>query len=305
MISTLADEPRALRASEIFCRDVTRRQARNFYYGLKLLPEPKRSSMFALYAWMRCADDLADTGVGNSALSARAQAGDPHRRVEEFRLATRLAARENRIPDQDPWPGWAAFIACVRRHGVDPALFDAMIDGQKQDLDFIEPETFDQLRLYCHRVAGVVGLASIAIWGHTGGAQTQAMADDRGIAFQLTNILRDIREDARRGRIYLPRAELARFGLARQDIIQGRDSIRFGEFMRWQIQRAESFYRRSQELDIRITAESRPALAAMTAIYHGILLKIAAAPARVLHGRVGLGGLAKARIAWRAWRDGA
>ncbi len=359
----------ALAASYQFCRDVTRRVGRNFYYGMKLLPPAKRSSLFALYAWMRRADDLADATTAES-IPQRIEM------LEQFRRATRLAIaldgatpaaagplsgkpwpswgelalthglpaaptrpvapvprtpRENEdganladiapigespwetfsevvppgpphpaILKTDDWSGWLAFRDCVHRHRLPAALFDAMIDGQQQDLAFVEPATFDQLERYCYRVAGVVGLANIHIFGYTGGSATEALAVDLGTAFQLTNILRDLREDAQRGRIYLPRDERQRFAVTLADILASRSGPHFDEFMQWQIRRAEDLYKRSAPLEARICADSRPALLAMTGVYHGLLKRISRDPRRVLHGRVRLGALTKTAIAWRA-----
>jgi 15-cis-phytoene synthase len=148
----------------------------------------------------------------------------------------------------------------------------------------------------------VIGLASIYIWGFEGGEETEELAVERGVAFQLTNILRDLREDAARGRLYLPRAEMREMGVSEDDVMSGRDGDAFERFMRFQIERAESIYQRSALLEDRIDRDSRPTLRAMTEIYHGILTKISADPRRVLSERVSLSVLSKLRIGWRAVR---
>jgi phytoene synthase len=290
-------------ASREYCRRVTQQQAKNFYYGLRLLPEPAKSSMFALYAWMRRADDLADDSA-HLPLMERQLLLDEFRQLTHQAISTPAADAPESIAvaGAASWPGWAAFADCVARHKIPRHLFDAMIDGQKQDLEFHQPLTDADLREYCYRVAGVVGLASIYIWGFSGGAETEAMAIDRGIAFQLTNILRDVREDAERQRIYFPLDTMRQCGLSAQELMTGGASASFVELMRHHIGHAERLFQQSAGLDQRISAENRSALMAMTAIYHGILRKIAAEPQRVLRGRVRLGKLSKICIALQCWR---
>ena len=152
-------------------------------------------------------------------------------------------------------------------------------------------------------MAGVVGLASIYIWGFEGGAETEALAVDRGVAFQLTNILRDLREDAARGRTYLPTEELARFGATDADLRRREASRPFMDLMRFQIDRAEAYYAKSAPLEECIQADSRPTLVAMTEIYHQLLKRVAVEPERVLRERVSLSLVSKLMIGWRAARS--
>ena len=177
-----------------------------------------------------------------------------------------------------------------------------MIAGQRQDLQPTPFGDFPQLYEYCVRVAGVVGIASIYIWGFEGAERTEAMAIDRGVAFQLTNVLRDLREDAARGRMYLPVKDLADMHVREEDLRSGRESREFRDLMQFQIERAEAYYKRSAGLEERISPECRPTLVAMTGIYHGLLKKVAARPQRVLRERVSLSLAAKLYIGWRAIR---
>jgi len=281
--------------SRSFCEQLTRRAARNFYYGLKLLPEPKRSAMFALYAYMRLVDDIADGDDGQSHQERALE-------LERWRQETR-AVLSGELPDPDNSHDlWPAVEEMVHTYRLPTHLFDDVIAGQQQDLQFTGFAQFEPLRDYCYRVAGVVGLASIYIWGFEGGAETEALAIDRGIAFQLTNILRDLREDAANDRIYLPTDELAQFGVTADDLRSARGGKRFLDLMRFQIDRAESFYMRSATLEQRVSADSRPTLATMTEIYRRLLRKVAQEPERVLHERVSLSLLSKLRIGWRASR---
>ena len=183
-----------LEQSRAYCEQLTKTYARNFYYGLRLLPEEKRASMYALYAWMRLVDDIADHEDGRTL---------DHRAAElELWRAQTHAALDGDTPAsakgftpptlRDSVQLWPAFQDMASRHHVPRKIFDEVIAGQVQDLSPIVFHTFDQLHEYCYRVAGVVGLASIYVWGFTGGAETEELAIHRGLAFQLTNILRDL-----------------------------------------------------------------------------------------------------------------
>jgi phytoene synthase len=190
----------------------------------------------------------------------------------------------------------------VGTHRVPEALFVEMIAGQRQDLEPVRIADFAALESYCYRVASVVGLASLYVWGFEGGEETLELGVARGVAFQLTNILRDLREDAVRGRCYLPAEEMKRFGVSADAVAQGVDSREFRELMGFQIERAEGFFQESSDLEERIAKDSRPTLRAMTEIYHGLLRKIAEKPERVLHDRISLSTWAKLRIGWTAMR---
>jgi phytoene synthase len=249
--------------------------------------------MFALYAYMRLVDDIADEEDGRS---VQQRLDD----LEAWRLQTH-AVLDGQLPDtnHDLWP---AFANMVWQYNLPAKLFDDVIAGQRHDLEPTPIESFDALNEYCYRVAGVVGLASIYIWGFVGGAETEQLAVDRGVAFQLTNILRDLREDASRGRLYLPQDELAAAGLSEADIREEIGGEPFRQMMRFQIDRAQAYYEKSAPLERCISRDCRPTLVAMTDIYRGLLVKIADEPERVLHERVSLSLFSKLRIGWRAAR---
>jgi 15-cis-phytoene synthase len=301
--------PVGLERSREYCAQLTRQAARNFYYGLKLLPEPKRSAMFALYAYMRLTDDIADAGLVGEAIDLKepeSVAADPAEvrmeLLEAWRGRTHAALR-GELGWDGHCPLWPAFAEVARHYNLTADLFDEVIAGQEQDL---RPEVFDnfeQLERYCYRVAGVVGLASIRIWGYEGGPETEKLAIDRGVAFQLTNILRDLREDAAGGRIYLPREDLRIVGVSEDELLSCRGGEAFLDLMGREIDRARSYYDRSAALESRVHPDSRPTLIAMTEIYRGLLDKIAADPMRVLRERVSLSLLSKLRIGWRATRS--
>jgi len=293
-------DAQTLAQSREFCRALTKREARNFYYGLKLLPEPKRGAMYALYGYMRLVDDIADDDAQRRTLAQR------RADLDQWEAATRqaiaAAAGRGELPAGNPV--WPAFADMVRTYGVPAKVFDDMIAGQRQDLEPVAIPDFAALHEYCYRVASVVGVASLYVFGFDGGAETLKLGVDRGIAFQLTNILRDLREDAAppRLRCYLPADELARFGVTANALAGGQAEPGFLELMKFQVRRAGEFYERSASLESHIQADARPTLSAMTAIYRGILEKIAAQPQAVLHGRVRLSKWAKLRIGWRAMR---
>jgi len=271
--------PGRLAASRAHCERLTRRRARNFYHGMKLVPEPKRSAMYALYGWMGQADDLADA------------AGTPEQKtaaLEAFRRQTYRVID----PDTDPaqWPEdpiWPAVADLVRTYRIPRKYLDQMIDGQLLDQRRSRYGSFEQLYDYCYKVASVVGLSCIEIWGYEGGAATRQLSEWRGIAFQLTNILRDVREDAGRGRVYLPAEDFDVYELNPAMFTVGRPQAALAGF-RAVIERARHHYEKSAPLDSYVHPDGRQ-------------------PEAVLRGRrVRLGRLHKGWIALSApWRRGA
>jgi len=287
-----------LRKSREFCREITKREAKNFYYGLKLLPEPKRSAMYALYAYMRLVDDIADDESNGRTVGQRRADLDQWEQLT--REAIGAAGGDGEVPrGHILWPAFAEMVGTYR---VPLKVFEDMIAGQRQDLEHVAIPNFAALYDYCYRVASVVGVASLYVWGFEGGEETLKLGVEKGVAFQLTNILRDLREDSARGRCYVPSDELARFGVTAEEIGRGVVTPGFLRLMAFQVERAEGFYARSSALEQRVQLDSRPTLRAMTAIYHGLLLKIAENPARVMTGRVRLSKWAKLMIGWRAMR---
>jgi phytoene synthase len=280
------------------CRQVTRAEARNFYYGLKLTPEPKRSALYAIYAWMRRADDLVDE-VGGDVSNRREN-------LERFRAATDVMM-EGDSECEDPVLIGLGHV--VDQYGLDASLLHAMLDGQLEDLDHREYETFEDLKAYCYRVASTVGLLCIRIWGYED-KRAEAMAIDRGLAFQLTNIIRDFREDFEMGRLYLPRSEFQRHGLTPEQLLDESNPPKASDVERFileQVDRAEMHYLNSQSLESLIHHSCAPSLWAMTSIYRGTLDKIRREPLKILEAqRVSLNSLQKSSIAlqakWRAFK---
>jgi phytoene synthase len=287
------DEAVRLARSDDYCRELSRTQAKNFYYGMKLTPPDQRRSMFALYAWMRRADDLAD------------ESGDAAGKEAALR---RFEAQTDQVIDGDAAamgddPLWPAVRRMVLEHRIPRQHLHDMIAGQLLDQRVTCYATFDQLYDYCYKVASVVGLCCLEIWGYDGGAETRRMAEWRGVAFQLTNILRDVAEDARRDRVYLP-GEWCGGTCPEPSTILGPESGRLGPGLTMLAARAEEYYRRSEELDQRVHPGGRACLWAMTQIYLGLLRKMLPDPSVALRRRVRLSGWRKGWIALRAtWRS--
>jgi phytoene synthase len=266
---------------------VARAQARNFYYAFAVLPVDRRNALCAVYAFMRYCDDISD---GGAALS------DKRALLEAWRGAL-AAAYDGEYGDSRILP---AFHDTVRRFNIPRAYFDALIDGAQMDLTVRRYETFDELYQYCYRVAGVVGLVCIEIFGYQD-ERARGYAESCGIAFQLTNILRDVREDGALGRIYLPQEDLRRFGYAEEELLRGEVNERFLRLMEFEVARAREYYQRALPLVPLIERGSRPALRAMMAIYAGILDRIEQSGYDVFAERAQLSHWEKVGIAARAW----
>jgi phytoene synthase len=275
-------------AARRHCRTVTRRRARNFYWGLRLLPEPQRTASYVIYAWMRRADDIVDDAADPS--EARGQ-------LDAFRAATD-GALHGRVSADDLL--FVALADLAARHRLPADQFHAVLDGQRDDLEGRTYETIEDTLAYCRRVASSVGLICIEIWGYHD-ERGPALAVDRGIAFQLTNILRDLTPDARTGRCYLPAADLKRHNLSASKLLAWADPPRCGAFIQEQVARAESYYRHSAPLDSMVATACRPTLWAMTRIYHDLLAAIGRRPRLVAGGRpVRLSGPRKVLIMLQA-----
>ena len=217
--------------------------------------------MCAIYAFMRYADDISDQA-------------DPTRDtrvalLDRWRRSFQIALQGDYGND----PILPAFHETVTKYAIPSQYFSDLIDGVRSDLSTTAYRTFDDLYRYCYRVASVVGMTTIHVFGFDS-PEALRLAEKCGIAFQLTNILRDIPEDARLGRVYLPQEDLQRFGLAAEDLGKGHSSKRFRELMEFEWQRTESFYQQSAPLLKMVRPESRAALWAMISIYHRLLRRI-------------------------------
>lgn len=294
--------PQTIQESYAFCHEVMRTAARNFYFGMRLLPEAKRNAMYALYGFMRRCDDLTDDPLpptGDPQEARLTSDAERRRRLAAWRDQTHAAIDRPICSD----PIWPAFHDTVRRFQIPRQIFDDAIDGQMQDLEQSVYPTFDELYRYCYRVASTVGIAAVHIWGFRH-ERAIRLAEQRGIAMQLTNILRDIREDAARGRQYLPTEDFDRFGLTPRDMNDPQQQRQFDALLAFQAERAAAYYRQSAELEELITPDSRPTLQIMTGIYSRILERIRDNPHLILIRRVSLSTFEKlslvARHTWHA-----
>jgi phytoene synthase len=276
-----------LEESYRLCGDIARRTAKNFYYSFLVLPAEKRRAMCAIYAFMRRSDDIAD-GAANPALATEG--------LRAWRASVDAAFQGRECTE----PVLPALADTVRRYRIETRYFFELLDGTEMDQTITRYETFDDLYKYCYHVASVVGLIVLPIFGYSD-PSALGPAEACGIAFQLTNILRDVKEDAQLGRVYLPREDLRRFGVPETDILEGNATPQFLELMKFEAGRAREFYRKAQPLLGMIDADSRATLAVMIGIYGGILDKIEGSGFAVFDGRVRLTAAEKFWIVMKNW----
>lgn len=275
-----------------FSRRIARSRARNFYYSFALLPKDRRNAICAVYAFMRRADDIADSGT--AAAPARM------RQLDALREELAAALAGNHCEDLV----LLAVRDTVQRYEIPDRYLFELIEGMRSDLSAPLPRSFDELYRYCYQAAAVVGVTTVHILGFET-KEAIPLAEKCGIAFQLTNILRDIAEDATLGRVYFPIQELEEFGLSRDDFLARSvrpSDERFQRFMDFQWRRAEAFYQESAALLPLISPASRASLWTMVAIYHGVLERIRRANYNVLERRVRLTIWNKLWIVTRALR---
>ena len=255
---------RDLAASYVFCRQIARTRARNFYYSFLLLSAEQRDAMCAIYAFMRYCDDISEAdGASRASIDRWRQDLD--------------CALVGRLPDNPLWP---AFADTVARYRIPHAYFHEMIDGVSGDLEPRQIQTFDELYRYCYQVASVVGLTIIHIFGFEN-PEALKLAEQCGIAFQLTNILRDVREDYENHRVYIPDEDIARFGA---DLTKRDD--RFVTLMAFEAARANDYYEKSRPLIQMVDARSRASLWALIEIYLRLLKRIERSRFDVLSRRI-------------------
>jgi phytoene synthase len=287
-MGVLGDFHESLAADFAHCAEITRKSSSNFYYAFKLLPGPRRRALCATYAFCRFIDDIADDD------SVR----QPAMLLERWREELERVYRGN------PTRAISRALAdSVRRFTIPKNHFEEIIDGVEMDLGRKRYQSFEELRLYCYRVASAVGLICIEIFGYRN-PQARSYAESLGIAFQLTNILRDVREDAGRGRIYLPLEDLERFAVKEEEILGGRHSDRFERLMEFEAVRAREFYAAAE---YSLPPEDRPRLLAaeaMRLIYSALLHRIEKSRYRVMDGKIGLSAPHKILLVGQAWATG-
>jgi len=270
-----------------YCQEKAAKSGSSFYYSFMFLPKQKREAITALYAFCREVDDVVDECT--------------ELKVAQVKLAWWKDEVRNLYLKKPIHPVTKALEPVIQQFQLDEEHFHEIIDGMEMDLNFNRYEDYKQLQLYCYRVASVVGILSAQIFGFEN-RKTLKFAHDLGMAFQLTNIIRDVGEDARRNRIYLPLDELAKFNVTEDDILKSRESDAVKRLLDAQIERAEMYYDKAlNELPAEDKKSQRVGLI-MTAIYRTLLREINADGAeKVLNARISLGTLRKLWIAFSTW----
>ena len=263
-----------LDAAYDLCRRITKAEAKNFYYAFRTLPAVKRRAIYAAYAFCRLCDDISDEDMSRE------------ERLKGFSgVRESLAqARQDRYEE----PVYVALGDAAIRFSIPWEHFDDIIAGVEMDLDISRYETFDDLREYCHKVASVVGLVSIRIFGHDEHPEVETYAVDLGLAMQLTNILRDIKEDAGRDRVYIPQNELHRFEVSEIDLTNGVVTGPYRELMRFQVGRAREFFDSGRKLIPLLEPDARACTAVLIGVYSSILDRIEASDYDVFSRSVSL-----------------
>ncbi len=278
------------------CAAVTRREAANFYYGIRLLPRAKFEALCAIYALARQVDDIGDGDL---------PAAEKLTQLERVRAA--IEQPERRSDD----PVITALAGAERNFPIPRDAFVDLIDGVQMDLAGTQYESFDELVVYCRRVAGSIGRLCLSVFG-SADPGAFALADDLGVALQLTNILRDVREDALNGRVYLPAEDLRRFGWPAQGggdagaiaAVRPEQPGALPALVHFEAARNREWFERGNQLIALLDRRSGACALAMSRIYSGVLARIDARPERILEGRVSLPALAKTGVALRSlvWR---
>ena len=251
----------SLDESYSYCKSLTRRTAGNFYFSFLTLPRKLLRDMCVLYAYMRVSDDIGD--------DEHAAIDDRKQQLSQWKAESQSALEGGEYSH----PVFPALVDLVARHKIPSEHLLAVLDGIQMDLENRSFETFEDLQDYCYHVAGAVGLCCIHIWGFHDSRAIEC-AIDCGLAFQLTNILRDLGEDAKIPRVYLPQEDLLRFELTADDIARHCGDPRFVELMRFEVERARSYYKQAEKLFDYIDPPGRPILSAMMRIYGGLLNEI-------------------------------
>jgi phytoene synthase len=293
----VSEHPLQLRAAYGICRHIARSAAKNFYYGFLVLPARKRNALSAVYAFMRHADDISD----NPSIPVEQRRG----KLAEWMNALRRVVDGERTDD----PVLMALADTQKSFNISLDLLEKLVQGTAMDLPEgptgqrsdssanvrLQYQTFDQLYDYCYHVASVVGLICIRIFGYRD-PHAEKLAEQTGVAFQLTNIIRDVKEDSQLGRVYLPSEDLHRFGVDAHALTNGNAAAVFRPVLEFEAQRARELYRSSEELLPLIDDDSQPALWTLVEIYRRLLERIAKRGYDVFSGRVRLSTAEKVGI---------
>lgn len=270
-----------------YCKNKAAQSGSSFYYSFLILPPDKRDAITALYAFCREVDDIVDS-----------HSEDHIKRIKLAWWRDEIGSLYRGTPQH---PISRALARHLERFNLAEEYFQEILDGMLMDLDVSRYASFRELSLYCYRVASVVGILSAEIFGYQD-RQTLKYAHDLGIAFQLTNIIRDVYEDIQRDRLYLPQDELQQFGVKVEDLRQQRHTPAFAQLMQHQIERAETYYERAMQALPEVDRYAQRAGLIMAEIYRSLLQKIIADDRQVLTQRIALTPLRKLWIAWQTRR---
>lgn len=266
------------------CQQITKREAKNFYYGFLSLPAPKRYAIYAAYAFCRQCDDAVDT-----------QGGEEQKLRALHQARWRLLQCYAGLPTD---PVSVALHDAIAHYHIPRAYFEELLEGMAMDVQRSRYQTFQDLYSYCYRAASVIGLICIEIFGYRR-PQAKTFAVDLGLAMQLTNILRDIKEDGERGRIYLPQQELRDFGVSEDDLLAGNMTDAMRALLRFQVRRARKYFASGIRLLPLLPPRSRICTAVLQGIYSEILERIEEADYDVSSKRISLSTLEKTQLmAW-------
>lgn len=268
------------------CKRIAKQNAKNFYYAFRTLPLAKRQAIYAAYAFCRHCDDIADGDY--SADEKRRLFGLTRERLVEF----------HEIQTGDPV--FAALNDASQLFGIPVRYFDEVIEGVEMDLSWSRFQDFEELKTYCYKVASVVGLICIEVFGYED-PRAKEFAVDFGIAMQLTNILRDVKEDAQQGRIYLPQNEIASFGYSERELMDGVINDAFLDLMRFQAERARRYFASGERLLPLLSPESKACPAVLHEVYKTLLDRIEDSGFDVFEQRISLRRREKLLITARLW----
>ena len=285
-MTSLTRDSVSLEEAYSYCRSLTRQRARNFYFAFLSLPSRQRKAIYAAYAFCRGCDDYSDDDI------------EPERKVtllEDYRRQLQACLR-----GEPSGPVFVALHDVVQRYNIPHEYFNDIINGVQMDLTVTRYASFEELYAYCYRVASVVGLVCLEIFGYSD-AQARDSAIDLGIGMQLVNILRDIKEDAERDRVYLPLDEMERFGYTEADVFRGVVNKEFVELMKFQAQRARRYFEQGERMLPLLRARSRPCPAILRGLYTQLLSKIEARGWDVFEDRVRLSTPKKLWLAGKIW----
>jgi phytoene synthase len=286
-IASVAGVNDPLRQAERYCERMARREAKNFYWGFVSLPRDQRVAIYALYDLARQIDDEAD--------AAGADPQDQPRRLKAYRERVRQCARREYSD-----PITHVLSHAIQRYRIPEAELQMLIDGVEMDAACTRYETWDDLQRYCTLVASVVGRMCVRIFGFDDPRALQ-YADELGLALQLTNILRDVCEDASLGRIYLPAEDLRRFGVTEDDVLRGAASPAWNDLIAFETRRARGFFEAGYRVLGHIPRRAAACVQTMAGIYEHILGKIEDDPRLPLHARASLSRTQKLRIMVGSW----